>query len=198
MEPIVMIAWLGILIAGMMSNPTTTVVLADNGKAENAIVVKTKKGSVVLDKPGSYVSLSSQNSAPSSVKVMTKEQIQSRFKGAIASAPLKPISVLLYFKNDSNELTDESKAKLPQILKDIKDRMPCEVNIIGHTDTKGSAEHNVVLSLERANSVKEWIQSQSVDILKLHVESYGESNLLVPTGDNVSEEKNRRVELLIR
>lgn len=198
MEPFVVIVWLGVLMAGILSNQTTTVVLADNGKTENAIVVKTKKGSVVLDKPGTYVSLTSQDSAPSSVKVMTQEEMNTKFKSAIASTPLKPISVLLYFKSNSNELTDESKAKLPQILKDIKARMPCEVNIIGHTDTKGSQEHNVELSLERANSVKEWIQSECVDTLKLKVESYGESNLLVPTADDVSEEKNRRVELLIR
>lgn len=198
MEPLVVIVWLGVLIAGILSNPTTTVVLADNGNTENAIVVETKKGSVVLDKPGSYVSLSSKDSAPSSVKMMTKEEMNTKFKSAIESAPLKPISVLLYFKSNSNELTDESKAKLPQILKDIKDRMPCEVNIIGHTDTKGSEEHNVELSLERADSVKEWIQSECIDTLKLQVESYGESNLLIPTEDDVAEEKNRRVELLIR
>ncbi len=198
MEVAVIITWIGMLIASLTNTPSTTVVLIDNGTNQNAIVVETKAGSVFVDKPGGYVSLTSKDEKPSEVKMMSDAQIASKFKSAIASVPLKPVHVLLYFKSGSNELTQESKEKLPQILKEIKKRMPCDVNVIGHADTMGSKEYNVKLSLERANSVKEWIKEQSLDVIQLKVESYGETDLLVKTADNVSEEKNRRVELLIR
>lgn len=198
MEVAVIITWVGMLLASVFNTPSTTVVLGDNGKKNNAIIVETKAGSVLIDKAGGYVSIRSQNEKPSDVKNMSKEEIDTRFKSAIASAPLKPLHVLLYFKSGSNELTDISKDKLPQILRDIQERAPCDVNVIGHADTMGSKEYNIKLSLKRAQSVKEWINSKGVNVTNFKVESYGETNLLVKTGDNISEEKNRRVELLIR
>lgn len=198
MEVAVIITWIGMLIASLTNTPSTTVVLADNGKNQNAIVVETQAGSVVVDKVGGYVNLTSKDEKPSEVKIMSQEEINSKFQSAIESTPLKPIHVLLYFKSGSNELTEESKDKLPQILQEIKKRMPCDVNVIGHADTMGSKEYNIKLSLQRAQSVKEWIESQNLEKIQLKVESYGENDLLINTADNVSEEKNRRVELLIR
>jgi outer membrane protein OmpA-like peptidoglycan-associated protein len=199
MEVAVIITWLGMLIASLMNNPvTTTVVLVDNGKEHNAIVVETKKGSVIIDKPYHYVQLSALDAPPSSIKSISKDEVKKKFKTVIKSTPLKPISVLLYFKNNSNELTEESKAKLPEILEYIKKRAPCDVTIIGHADTKGSEEYNIKISLKRAEMVKKWILSQDIKINSLNVESYGESDLLVQTPDNVSEPKNRRVELLVK
>ncbi|WP_024953627.1 OmpA family protein [Sulfurospirillum arcachonense] len=199
METVVIVTWIGMLIAALMNpTPTTTVVLVENGKAQNAIVVETKAGSIVVDKPGGYVNINSKNEKPSEINIMSEEKINSKFKSAIESTPLKPIHVLLYFKSGSNELTQSSKDKLPQILKSIKERMPCDVNVIGHTDTAGSKKYNEKLSLQRANSVKKWINLQNIDLIDLKVETYGETDLLVKTADNVSEKKNRRVELLIR
>ncbi len=199
MEVAVIITWLGMLIASVLNNPvTTTVVLVDNGKNHNAIVVKTEKGSVVIDKPNHYVELISRDAPPGTIKVMPKDEIDKRFDSVIKAIPPKPISVLLYFKNNSNELTDESKAKLPEILSYIKERVPCDITVIGHADTKGSEEYNIKISLKRAQMVKKWILSQNVKLNSLSVESYGESDLLVKTADNVSEAKNRRVELLVK
>ncbi len=199
MEIAVIITWIGMFIASVMNNPAaTTVVLVDNNKDHNAIVVKTQKGSVVIDKPYHYVELTSPEAPPSKVEVISKSEIDEKFKTALKSLPPKPVSILLYFKNNSNELTDESKAKLPEILKIIKSRMPCDITVIGHADTKGKEEYNVKVSLKRAQTVKKWILSKNVNLNSLKVESYGESDLLVKTPDNVSEPRNRRVELLIR
>jgi outer membrane protein OmpA-like peptidoglycan-associated protein len=198
MEVVVIITWIGMFVASVLHTPSTTIVLGDNAKDHNAIVVSTDAGKVVVDKPGEYVRLTSKDKAPSEIKVMSKKQINKKFKSAIQGTPLKPIKILLYFKSDTSELTELSREKLPQILKDIQDRMPCDVNIIGHTDTQGSLSYNANLSLERANFVKNWIQEKNVKLDNLKVETYGETDLLIPTPDNVSEPRNRRVELLIR
>jgi len=199
MEVAVILTWIGMLVASLMQNPThTTVVLADNNKAHNAIVVQTKAGSVVIDKPGDYVNLTSSTQKPSSIKQMSKSEIDKKFKSAIKALPPKPMHVYLYFKNGTSKLTDESLAKLPYIYKLIKERTPCDVSIIGHTDTKGSQEANLKLSLKRAKEIKKWILSKNADLNNLKVEGYGERDLLVPTKDGVSEPKNRTVELFIR
>ena len=199
MEVAVILTWVGMLVASLMQNPThTTVVLVDNNKSHNAIVVQTKAGSVVIDKPNSYVNLTSSKQKPSSIKQMSKSEIKKRFKSAIKALPPKPMHVYLYFKNGTSNLTDESLSKLPYIYKLIKERTPCDVSIIGHTDTKGSQEINLKLSLKRAKEIKKWILSKNADLSNLKVEGYGERDLLVPTKDGVSEPKNRTVELFIR
>ena len=199
MEVAVILTWVGMLVASLMQNPThTTVVLVDNNKAHNAIVVQTKAGSVVIDKPNSYVNLTSSKQKPSSIKQMSKSEIKKRFKSAIKALPPKPMHVYLYFKNGTSKLTNESLSKLPYIYKLIKERTPCDVSIIGHTDTKGSQEINLKLSLKRAKEIKKWILSKNADLSNLKVEGYGERDLLVLTKDGVSESKNRTVELFIR
>ncbi len=176
----------------------TTVVLADNGKTHNAIIVKTKKGSVTLDKVGSYVDLKSKDKAPSKIKTMSKEQMQKKFKDVINSAPAKPISYMLYFKPNSLELTEQSKQLLKKVLKSIKDRTPCMVDIIGHTDTVGSNKINIKTSLNRAKYIASIIKEMNIKVVSLSVKGYGEEDLLVKTANNVSNEKNRNVEIFIK
>lgn len=95
-------------------------------------------------------------------------------------------------------MTKKSAGKLSEILQMIKDRMPCDISIIGHTDTKGRALYNEKLGLKRAKYIKNWILSSNPNLNNLKAESYGESDLLVQTKDNVSEPKNRRVEIFIK
>ena len=198
MEVAVIATWVIMLIASVFNTPTTTVVLAENGKDHNAIVIQTDAGTTTIDKPGQYVSLTSKTAAPSAIKTMSKENIEKKFEKVKKAAPLKPVQVILYFQNNSNNLTKESSAKLPEILKLIQERMPCDVNIIGHTDTKGRASYNEKLALERAKFVKQWVLSSNIDLNNLKAKSYGESDLLVETKDNVSEAKNRRVEIFVK
>ena len=199
MEVAVIATWVIMFFASVMhSNHQTTVVLVDNGRAHNAIVVKTDKGAVVIDKANRYVSLTSKEKAPGKVKVMAKKEIEKKFATVIKAAPLPPADINIYFKSNSSELTKESKEKLPEILKMIKKREPCVISIIGHTDTKGSKEANERLGLKRAEYVKNWILSTKVKIDNIEVKSYGESDLLIPTKDNVSEPRNRRVEIFIK
>lgn len=176
----------------------TTVVLADSGKKHNAIVVKTDKGSVTLDKVGSYVDLKAKDKAPSSVKRMSKEQMKRRFNDVINSAPAKPISYLLYFKPNSLELTQSSKELLSRVLETIKERTPCMVDIIGHTDTVGSSKSNLEVSLKRAKYIASMIKKMKIKVVSLSVKGYGERDLLVKTADNISNAQNRNVEIFIK
>jgi len=200
MEVVVVLTWIGMLVASLMQSPThqTTVVLVDNNKAHNAIVVKTKAGSVVIDKANEFVNLTSKEKKPSKTRKMSQKEINTKFKDAIKALPPKPAHVYLYFKKGTSELTNESLNKLPLIYELIKERAPCDVNIIGHTDTVGSQATNLKLSFKRAQEIKRWILSRNADLNNLSVESYGEKDLLIPTKDEVSEPKNRTVEIFIK
>jgi outer membrane protein OmpA-like peptidoglycan-associated protein len=70
-----------------------------------------------------------------------------------------------------------------------------KVEIEGHTDASGSEAHNLKLSQQRAESVRDYLVSKGVEASRLVAKGYGESQ---PIADNDSPEgmaKNRRVEL---
>lgn len=176
----------------------TTVVLLDSGKAHNAIIVSTNKGSTRLNKVGSFVQLSDKNQLPSKPQSMSKSEIKSRYATLFQIAPTKPRTYIVYFKPNSTELTEASKTTLSDALKSIQKRSPCTVDVIGHTDTVGSNQVNANVSLKRANYVKSMIKAKKMNVLSLVAKGYGEEDLQMKTANNVSEAKNRNVEIFIK
>jgi len=176
----------------------TTVVLLDNGKVENAVIVSTDKGSSKLDKVGNYVDLKDKEEAASEVKTMSKKEIESRFSKVLAATPPKPVKYMVYFKPNSKELTEESKATLDKAIEMIGKRSPCMVDIIGHTDTTGSNELNIKVSLKRAKLIESIIKAKGVKVVSMTAKGYGEEDLEVKTADNVAEAQNRNVEIFIK
>jgi len=176
----------------------SSVVLLNSGKKQNAIIVSNEKGSSHLDKVGSFVDLKDKNKAASEIKIMSNKEIQNRFSKALAASPKKAISYILYLKSGRMELTEDSENVLLEVLKSIKDYAPCIVDIIGHTDTVGSNEGNLKISLKRAKYVEKIIKSKDLNISLLTVKGYGEEDLLIKTPDNTAEVKNRNVEIFIK
>ena len=84
------------------------------------------------------------------------------------------------------------------MLKTIRDRVPVDISVVGHTDTVGEKEYNYALSLKRAKAVASILHEKGVDPSILDITSHGKDNPLVPTGDQVSEPRNRRVEITVR
>ena len=68
--------------------------------------------------------------------------------------------------------------------------------IAGHTDTVGTAAHNLKLSQDRARSIASWFRKRGVK-LPISFEGFGETSLEVKTGDNVDEPRNRRVDYVL-
>ena len=71
------------------------------------------------------------------------------------------------------------------------------VDVYGHTDTVGSATSNQRLSEQRAQSVSNYLIGRGVSSARIRWMGFGETQLKVPTGDNVNEPANRRVEIKI-
>jgi outer membrane protein OmpA-like peptidoglycan-associated protein len=179
-------------------SPKTTVVLLDSGKVHNAIIVSTNKGSTRLNKIGTFVQLNDKNQLPSKAKSMSKSEINSRYATLFKIAPKRARTYIVYFKANSTELTEASKKILDEALKTIQQRSPCMVDVIGHTDTVGSNQTNAKVSLKRANYVKSMIEARKTKVLSLVAKGYGEEDLQMKTANNVSEAKNRNVEIFIK
>lgn len=68
--------------------------------------------------------------------------------------------------------------------------------IAGHTDAKGSAEYNLKLSKQRAESVKQYlIKNWNLDSSQVDVVGYGQSRPIATGKDKDAMQKNRRVEI---
>jgi outer membrane protein OmpA-like peptidoglycan-associated protein len=143
-------------------------------------------------------STASPSRAPVPVTMMSEEEIQRVFGDALAALPPAPIHFTLYFRFESDELTDESRALLPQILDTVKTRPLPEVLVVGHTDTMGTPRANIELGLTRANSVRNILVQVGLDPSMIEVRSHGEGDLLVKTPDETPEPRNRRVEISVR
>jgi outer membrane protein OmpA-like peptidoglycan-associated protein len=176
----------------------TTVVLLDSGKSQNAVIVSTNGGKTKLDKVGNFVDLKDKENAPSEIKRMSKEEIDSRFSKVLSVSPTKPIKYILYFEPNSIELTEDSKKILSDAIASIEKRSPCMVDVIGHTDSVGSNKTNAKVSLKRAKYIKSIITKKGLKIVSLTAKGYGEEDLLIKTADNISEAKNRNVEVFIK
>jgi outer membrane protein OmpA-like peptidoglycan-associated protein len=69
------------------------------------------------------------------------------------------------------------------------------VEVVGYTDTAGSAVYNLALGLRRANAVRDALIAGGVPASIISVSSKGMSDPAVATGPNVKDARNRRVEI---
>jgi outer membrane protein OmpA-like peptidoglycan-associated protein len=74
---------------------------------------------------------------------------------------------------------------------------PGPVQVIGHTDTSGSAAFNQKLSERRAQNVATVLGQSGVPQTDLNVSGVGQNDLKVPTPDGVREAQNRRAEIIV-
>lgn len=175
---------------------TSRVMLLENKKEQNEITISTKKETLSIQNPNTYAYFNHKKKL-SKPKQMSQKEIEKRYGKFLATQVKEPKSLLFYFKSGV-ELDEESKKRLFLIEKEINKRKPASVTIIGHSDTLGTQESNIKLSLKRAKAIKNWMSSNGVYAKELFLESYGENDLLIDTKDEVLEPLNRRVEVLIR
>ena len=136
--------------------------------------------------------------APAPVKTLSPADVRALFGDVLAALPPPQRHFTLFFRFDSEELTPESKAMAPDILRAVRERRVPDVLVVGHTDTTGSRTSNFALGLRRANTVRGLLRDNGLDATSIDVVSHGETELLVPTNDGIFESRNRRVEITVR
>jgi OOP family OmpA-OmpF porin len=199
MTPFIIYAGIILALPFIFSHPkTTTVILLDNNSTHNGVIVTTEAGSASLDTPYTQTTLTAPDVKPEAAKSVDESELRKKYAQTLDALPALPVTLLFYFEEGSAQLTSESKAQTAVLVDLIKIREPCIVDIIGHTDTEGSAEANYNLALKRAQMVKSFLDEQKIEMKEVSVLSYGESDPLIPTGDGVAEPRNRRVDVTVR
>jgi outer membrane protein OmpA-like peptidoglycan-associated protein len=175
----------------------TVVLLPDAKGKTGAIVVSGADGKQVLSGPRQAVTVE-HGAPPGKPFTMSEDQVRAMVGPALSALPKPPVQFILYFRHDSTDLTGPSQKQFPDILRVIRDRYPVDVSVVGHTDTLGNKRYNDQLALKRARAIADLLSGSGVDPSVLDIASHGKDNPLVPTGDQVSEPRNRRVEVTVR
>ena len=129
---------------------------------------------------------------------VSPEEIRERFGAALDALPGRATSFTLYFLEGLDELTPESKEELERVFAELRRRPLPDIMVIGHTDTVGSVEYNDRLSRARAERLREMLITLGIPGDRIQAAGRGQRELLVPTEQNVSEARNRRVEISVR
>jgi len=114
------------------------------------------------------------------------------------ASPALPTPFMVYFNLDSSRLDAEAMAALDDVASQYQTVVPPRVLVVGHTDTSGSSDYNIVLSERRAESVARALAARGIASDVMRLEAYGEERLMVPTPDGVVERLNRRVEVMFQ
>lgn len=113
------------------------------------------------------------------------------------AAPSYPLNYTIYFGYDRYDLTAEARQVIDEAVAAFRAYAAPFMDIVGHTDSRGSKSYNTRLAQRRADAVAGAVSSRGVDRSSLRVSASSELDPAVTTGDGVREALNRRVSISI-
>ena len=101
------------------------------------------------------------------------------------------------FAPGSSTLPNPELGTIQQAADAYRSRSGANIALTGHADTTGSPAFNQALSRQRTDAVTAALVAAGVPAASISATPYGETNPPVPTGDSVSDQKNRSVEIFV-
>lgn len=172
-------------------------VLPDAGGEAGSLTVTPKAGEAVRLQ-GAYASARGTAGKTPAVVRLSEQEVRQTFAEALSAKPEAPQVFVLYFREGSDVLTDESRTKLAEVLGEVRRRPAPDVVVVGHTDRVGLVQDNDRLALRRAEKIRAELLKTGLPADSVQAAGRGEREPLVPTADEVAEARNRRVELVVR
>lgn len=123
-------------------------------------------------------------------KILSKDDVQSLVNNIF-------ITDKISFERRSAEPTEKSKVLIENLSNILKQNPKFTIEVGGHTDSRGNKELNKKISQDRANRVKEILESFGVDKDRIKAVGYGNERPIAQDDENGLSEINRRVEFII-
>lgn len=105
----------------------------------------------------------------------------------------------IHFAYDDDHIrTQEAKAIVQSILREMKSNKKIAILIEGHCDQRGSSAYNLSLGSRRALAVRTLLQQNGIAISRIETVSYGKERLRMHANTEAAWAMNRRVEFKIK
>jgi outer membrane protein OmpA-like peptidoglycan-associated protein len=102
------------------------------------------------------------------------------------------------FDIGSATIKPQMRSVLDPFAASLKDDPKAQLSIIGHTDSTGSEAVNNPLSIERAQSVRDYLAARGVSPARIQIAGRGEREPIADNSTEAGRAKNRRVEIFLR
>ena len=198
------VAALALLVAGCAAPPppppagptTRVVLLPQEDGSPSAVVLRSGNAQQKIDTP--YAQASAIEGQAPQVQQLEAGAVRQGYAPLFSSAPPKSQRFVVYFLTGTTKLAPESARTIGNVLDTATQFPGGEILIIGHTDTLGATELNDTLSLRRANEVRDMFVARRFPANRLEAAGRGEREPAIATRDNTAEQRNRRVEIIVR
>ncbi len=128
------------------------------------------------------------------IGVVDKERLlelcQQRFNRVLSGTTI-------LFNSASSRILPESFGTLDRLAEIFKECREVDVEVGGHTDSRGDDRSNMKLSSDRAASVVDYLVKKGVPADRLHAVGYGETRPVAENDTEQGQAKNRRIEFKV-
>ena len=101
--------------------------------------------------------------------------------------------LLVTFDSNSYKINNTEKEKLTKYVDFLFTNYDLSINLEGHTDSIGSDDENMKLSIKRAETVKAYFISEGIIESRINTIACGETRPKVSNKTKENRQKNRRV-----
>jgi len=162
------------------------------GKAAGNTAMGAIIGAAVGGATGAIIGRKMDKQAEEMKKVLGDAEVRREGEGIVILFKEKVL-----FGYDHSDLTTSAETNLNKLVNVLQKYPDTDIQVIGHTDSKGTDEYNQSLSERRANSVSAYLRNQGVNSARLSTKGMGESDPVASNEADEGRSLNRRVEFVI-
>ena len=138
---------------------------------------------------------SSEIKGPAAATPVGPADQESKKKPVEAAHMLADSVFVIFFEQNSNELTQKAMEKLDRVFEILKQNSEAAITINGYSDSMGSAAYNNMISEIRANAVKSYLIAKGVAPARMTAFGHGSQKFIGSNKTEQGRRLNRRVEI---
>ncbi len=158
------------------------------GNTAAGVIVGATVGGVV----GSVIGRKMDKQAEEMQKVLGDAEVKRVGEGIVIEFKEKVL-----FGYDQSDLSAQAQTNLTKLANVLKKYPDTNIEVLGHTDDKGTDQYNQGLSERRAIAASNYLKSQGIASNRLTTRGLGESDPKVANDTDANRAENRRVEFVI-
>lgn len=103
----------------------------------------------------------------------------------------------VYFPTGKADILEDSYPELNKVIEMMKENPEMKIRVDGHTDNQGDSRLNLILSMDRAKNVRDFLVAGGMEESRITFKGWGDTKPVEANASEESRKKNRRVEIVI-